>query len=115
MDRKARLFVTDMLAYAREVMSFVEGRSEDDLESDNQFRFAVIYGIQTLGEAAKNVPKDIRDLAPGIPWREISKTRDIIVHHYFGVRFDVVWRVAQVELPKLIPLLEELLALDDDA
>lgn len=65
--------------------------------------------MELIGEAAKSVPNEIRDLAPEIPWRQITGTRDKLIHQYFGVNLDVIWQVTQTDLPSLIPLLAALI------
>jgi uncharacterized protein with HEPN domain len=114
MSGRARLYVADMLSYAKMALSFVAGRKEEDLTDDEMLRLAVVHAIQTIGEAAKSVPEDVRNLQPDIPWPQVARTRDIIVHHYFGVKLDVVWQVTQVDLPTMIPQLESLLVKMDE-
>jgi len=60
---------------------------------------AIIRNLETAGEAAKQVPEDIRVRAPEIPWRQMAGTRDKLAHDYFGVDLDLVWDVVAKELP----------------
>jgi uncharacterized protein with HEPN domain len=73
-------------------------------------RDAVVRNIEIIGEAVKRLPDDVKDRAPGTPWRDIAGMRDVIVHDYFGVDFEIVWTVVEVELPKLRAVVEQLLA-----
>lgn len=61
---------------------------------------AIIRNLETAGEAAKQVPGDVRDRAPEIPWRQMAGTRDKLAHDYFGVDLELVWDVVARELPK---------------
>jgi uncharacterized protein with HEPN domain len=65
-------------------------------------------------EAVKNLSEQTKARAPAIPWKEIAGMRDKVIHHYFGVELEIVWGVAQQDLPKLnvavYSLLEELAA-----
>lgn len=54
-----------------------------------------------VGEADKQLPADVRDLAPDVPWRRIAGMRDVLIHEYFGVDLEVVWHVVELELPRL--------------
>lgn len=63
-------------------------------------RDAIDRNLETAGEAAKQVPDDIRARAAEIPWRQMAGTRDKLAHDYFGVDLDLVWDVVAKELPK---------------
>ena len=105
-----RVRVHHMLDAAHQAMEFTAGRSRSDLDTDTMLTLALTRLLEILGEAAKNVSSPSRVLAPDIPWRQITGTRDRIVHGYFDVDLDVVWRIITVELPTLHPALERLLA-----
>lgn len=71
---------------------------------------AVVRNLEVIGEAAKGLGTDTRDRAPSVPWRRIAGMRDQLIHHYFGVDIEVVWRVVEVELEPLRVEVERLLA-----
>lgn len=102
--------VQHMIDAARQAMEFTTGRSRADLDEDAMLRLALTRLLEILGEAAKHLSPGARALAPGIPWRQITGTRDRIAHGYFEVNLDIVWRIVTAELPALPPELERLLA-----
>ena len=65
--------------------------------------------LQVLGESARALPRDVRDLAPSVPWSKILGMRNILVHDYFDVDTKVVWDVVERDLPELKPEIAELL------
>lgn len=65
--------------------------------------------LQELGEAAKQVPENVRRLAPDVPWKRMAGMRDKLIHQYFGVDLAIVWTVVKEELPPLRPRIQKLL------
>ena len=57
--------------------------------------------LQIIGEAARLLPEDIRNLAPEVPWSKMIGMRHILVHDYFRIDTEIVWQVVANELPKL--------------
>jgi uncharacterized protein with HEPN domain len=96
-----------MLEAARKTVEACRrGRSE--LEADELRILAVTRLIEIVGEAAKNVSEETRTRSPEIPWRAIGGTRDRLIHGYFDVDMDQLWRIVSTDLPNLIRSLERL-------
>ncbi|MEK6659152.1 MAG: HepT-like ribonuclease domain-containing protein [Campylobacterota bacterium] len=53
--------------------------------------YAVAKAFENIGEAVKQLPKEITKNYPNIPWSEIAKMRDVLTHHYFGLDDKVLW------------------------
>lgn len=102
-------YVQDMLESARKALAFVSGMTYDEFAEDEKTQFAVVRALEIVGEAAKKIPADLRKTYADIPWREISGTRDKLIHDYIGVNLSVVWRTLQDDIPLLITQLETLL------
>lgn len=100
--------VLDIMHAARMALSFVSGVSRSDFDSDLKTQSAVLYQLTILGEAAKRVSDAYRERSPHVPWRQMSGTRDRVVHEYDQVSLDKVWEVLQVDLPALVAALEPL-------
>ena len=82
-----------------EVEAYVSGMELHDFEADSKTRFASIKQLEIVGEAAASLTKSLRDTHPEVPWRPIIALRHILVHDYYEVQSDVLWRIIQVHVP----------------
>jgi len=98
-----------VIEHAQYALEFTAGVTEEEFLADRKLQFAVIRALEVVGEASRAIPEEVRILAPEIPWRQISITRNKIVHHYFGVKLDIVWQVTVQDLEPLIRSMERLL------
>ena len=106
-DRVRLLHMRDATEQALEYCS---ARVRADLDSDRMLMLALTRLLEIIGEAAKNVSAPTRALAPAVPWAEIAGTRDRIAHGYFDVNLDIVWEILTIDLPRLLPELNQLIA-----
>lgn len=96
-----RVRLLHMLEAAEAATGFLTGRSRADLGSDRMLMFAVVRAIEVVGEAANHVSDDGRSLLPSLPWPAIIGMRHRIVHAYFDVDPETVWKTVVDELPVL--------------
>jgi uncharacterized protein with HEPN domain len=89
-------------------------RTLKDLMNDDYFAHAVRSAIEVIGEAARNVPDQIKSENPDIPWREMAALRNRIIHGYFRIDYSIVWNVIVQDLPDIEPKISALLKRLDD-
>jgi uncharacterized protein with HEPN domain len=70
---------------------------------------ALVRALQVIGEAAWRVSPQFQTAHPSVPWKKIAGFRHRVVHDYFAVDYDIVWRIATSELQPLIDELAPLL------
>ena len=99
-----------MLEAAIDVRFFVSTRKRADLDRDAMFRRALVNALQDIGEAAARVSDQGRARVPGLPWGQIVTTRNILVHVYWGIDAEQVWKMATQDVPVLIAAVEAALA-----
>lgn len=109
MSRDARLFLQDLLDAAAKVQAYTANLSQEAFEANEMAYDAVLRNLEVIGEAAKQIPQDLRGAAPEIPWRMICGFRDHLAHAYFGLDNDTVWEVVTTELPALLLAVKRLL------
>jgi uncharacterized protein with HEPN domain len=95
--------VRDILEAAEKVSQFIRGLTYEKFCGDEKTVFAVVRGLEIVGEAARNVTPALRDKYPGIPWRLMTGMRDRLIHDYGGVNLAIVWNAASKDLPDLEP------------
>ena len=94
-----------MLDAAHKAREFVQGRHRSDLETDEMLALALVRLLEIFGEAAARVSAEVQIQLPAIPWRQITGTRNHLVHGYFNVDLDIVWSIIQHDLPPCIAAL----------
>ncbi|MBO3840420.1 MAG: DUF86 domain-containing protein [Candidatus Brockarchaeota archaeon] len=109
MKREFLDYVEDIIEAMNDAMGFVEGISYDEFVSDKKTIYAVLRAVEIIGEAVKKIPDYVRKSYPDIPWREMSGMRDKLIHEYFGVDLQRVWRTVREDIPTLKPLFERML------
>lgn len=109
--RDWRLRIEDILDAAGRIARYVEGKDLAAFESNELILDAVSRCFGIFGEAAKPIPENVVAAHPEIPWAEMRAMRNIVVHEYFGVTNETLWKTAREDLPplavKLAPLLCE--------
>jgi len=101
------------LSHIRDAISQIESYTpggEEVFYRERIVQDAVIRNLEVIGEAARHLSDNLRARHPEIPWMRIAGLRDVLIHEYFGVRMDRVWRVVEHRLPELKRLVESILA-----
>lgn len=73
-------------------------------------RIWVIHHLEIIGEAARSIPQEFKNSHPEVPWQQISRMRNVLIHIYFGVDTDIIWEVVLQDLPVLKSSVDALLA-----
>lgn len=101
MTKDPKIFLGHILESIDRIREYTEGLDEDSFAEDDKVQDAVLRRIQIIGEAVKKLPEELRAAHPQVPWRRITGTRDKVVHDYFGIDIELVWMVAESQLPNL--------------
>lgn len=109
MSRSVELYVNDILEFMDRAEEYLEGLNMEELLQDKKTCDAVIRCIEVIGEAAKNIPDNVRKKYPQIPWRDMAGMRDKVIHAYFSVDVETVWLVVKEDIPRLKPMIRKVL------
>lgn len=108
-QREPHVTFLEMLDAAHKARWVFESHRREELDSDWESAFALRLALQILGEAANRLPANLQAAEPQIAWAEIIGLRNILVHGYDTIDLDILWKIAEKDLPPLISRLEGLL------
>jgi uncharacterized protein with HEPN domain len=91
--------INDILFCIDHITLYTANLSFEDFESDFMVIEACLYNIQIIGEAVAQLPDDVKNNSPHIPWTLIKSMRNRLIHEYFGTDLPVVWNVIKNDLP----------------
>ena len=100
MPKPPEKFFQHMVLAIDEIEQFISGYSYKQFTGDNKTISAVIRQLEIIGEAAGRIPKDLVSDSP-IAWDKITSMRHKLIHDYFGVDVDIVWKTATEGLDEL--------------
>ena len=106
--RDYRDYINDILSEINSIKEFTKDLSFEEFSSDKKTVYAVIRSFEVIGEAVKNLPEEIRDTYPDIPWKKMSGMRDKLIHEYFGVSLPILWQTVKNRIPELEILIKPL-------
>lgn len=101
MSRDPKVYLHDILECCEKVARYAQGMKWDSLREDEMRYDAILRNLLVIGEAAKNVPDEVREDIPGVDWRGVAGLRDVLIHAYFRIDDDTMWTVVQEHLPAL--------------
>ena len=110
MRRDPKLYLEDIVAACGRIREYVTGMSFDDFKDDQKTVDAVVRNLEVIGEAARAMPWEIRNMTPDVEWRKISGLRNVLIHEYFGVNLTILWDLVGNKIESLNTSCRRLLA-----
>lgn len=100
--RTPSLLLHDISDSGEKILHYTDGLTFKDFISDAKTVDAVIRNFEIIGEAANRLPEEFKDKYPEIEWHRIRGFRNRIVHDYFGIDFEIVWKIKNTFLPGML-------------
>ena len=94
-----------ILDAANDALSFIENKNRSSLDNDRQLVLALVKTVEIIGEAASQLSDETKEKLPLIPWQKIIGMRNRLVHAYFDINLDILWKTVA---DGLWPLLDEI-------
>ncbi len=108
MDRNDEKRLTHMLEAAKDAVGFLKDKTRDDLDRDKQLTLSLLKSLEMIGEAASKVSKECQLGCEPIPWDHVIDLKQQVVHTYWDIDRDWIWKTVTDELPPIIHALEQL-------
>ncbi len=105
------VYLNHILDSIKNVLTDTKGFTLENFLSNRQVKDAVTRNVEIIGEAVKRLSKEIYEKYPNVPWQKIARTRDMLIHHYFEVDDQQLWKIVEDDLPRLKVSVEKILNL----
>ncbi len=107
--RKDKAYLEHILEAISDIEKFTDGLSENGFFKSREKQYAVMRALEIIGEATKNLSKEIKAKSPETDWTNIAGMRDKLIHVYFGINLPLIWQVVKEDLPPLKKQAQKLL------
>lgn len=105
--RQPTLYLQDILDSLEKIEQYIQNLSFEQFQQDEKTIDAVIRNLEIMGEAARNIPIEFRDQCSEIPWEKMVSMRNKVLHEYFGVDEEILWKTVTEDLPALKTLIQK--------
>jgi len=108
--RNYKHYLLDIAQAVTKIIEYTKGATLENFVSDGKTMDAVVRNLEIIGEAAKNLPDEIKSKYNEIDWKAIVGMRNIVIHEYFGVDPDEIWQTIREDIPILQDNIKNILA-----
>ncbi len=107
--RSYPLYFGDITTAITKIERYISDLDFDSFTQNDMAIDAVLRNLEIIGEAAKNIPAGIKERYPTIPWKRMVGLRNIVIHGYFGVDLDNIWKIITENIPEVKPMIVKIL------
>lgn len=106
--RNVDLYFDDIFSAIKKIDKYTKDLSINNFVKDTKTFDAVIRNLEIIGEAANKIPENIRKRYETIPWHKMISMRHKVIHEYFGVDPEILWKTIKEDLPNLKKLFKKI-------
>lgn len=100
-EKDPKVFLTHILESITLLEEYLYGVTEEQFHISPDKQDLAVRRIEVIGEAVKNIPETFKKNHPDIPWQDISDMRNVLIHEYFDIDYNIVWKTATQFIPPL--------------
>ena len=108
-DRNYIIYLEDILTSMSRIFEYIGEKDFKDFKQNYMIVDAVVRNFEIIGEASKNIPDNIKENYPEIPWKRMIGLRNIVIHAYFGIDLENIWIIITENIPEVKPKIIEIL------
>ncbi len=105
-DKERLLHISDAI---ESIINFTEEISYEAYCEDYKLRLALIKLLEIIGEASSGISSQIQEQFSEIDWTILKNIRNVLVHEYFGIDYEVIWNTIKIDIPELKAQVEQIL------
>ena len=106
--REDFLLLFDIAQSGDKIFNYTENITFKSFLENAMMIDAVVRNLEIIGEASKMVSEEIKSAHPEIEWRRMAQFRDVLIHDYFGIEYEIVWDVLKNHLPANIDFIKQI-------
>ena len=99
--KEEKVYIKHILESIEKLETYIKGVSKEKFKKESLIQDAIIRKIEVIGEASKFISKETKEKNKDIPWKDIAGMRDKLIHAYFGVDLDAIWKTLKEDIPLL--------------
>jgi len=92
-------FLEDIETSMLRIQEYLDNMDFLNFRKDYKTVDAVVRNFEIIGEATKNLPAEVKEKYPQLPWEEMYRMRNKVSHEYFGIDYEILWYISTSEIP----------------
>lgn len=98
-NKEPLYFLKDIENSLLKIFKYTNDIDFDKFMTNDMLKDAIERNFEIIGEAVKKLPAEFREKYPHIPFRQVAGMRDKLIHDYFGIDYQIIWKTIKDKLP----------------
>ena len=98
-----KIYLEDIISSIKKIEKYINDISFEEFSDNEMIVDAVVRNLEIIGEAARNLEDDFKEINSHIPWRNMIGLRNIMIHEYFGIALNIIWKIVTDDIPRTKP------------